>query len=169
MWKVDLGDGYWYDNTPDYSGVDEAFIAKVEDQYQCHYVTEWPGIKADGQPAKNPKLLFWCDKTHPESKSNWMGMYESEPYYYVCNGDSASRFPIWCVVSNDKQVLFSKYRHDFRSSHDGSVAIDGGREYTRVIGNVRCEHVWLVPQQGTLAIIPETMAKLMEEDTSLVK
>ena len=161
-WRVDLGDGYWYDNTPDYYGLDDERISKIEKKYNCRYVAEWNTIAESGKPINQPRMIFWNDQPHPEG-SNWMGMYEQEPYYYVCDGITASRLPIECMVSNSKQVLFSKYRHDFRTSHDGSVSVDGGREYTRVLGAIRNERVWLVPYQGELKIIPETMALLMIE------
>ena len=161
-WHVDLGNGYWYDNTPDYYGLDDKYISKIEKKYNCRYVTEWNTLTADGKPTPQPRLIFWSDQAHPEG-SNWMGMYEQDPYYYVCDGITASQLPIWCMVSDSKQVLFSKYRHDFRSSHDGSVSVDGGREYTRVLGKIRNESVWLIPQQGELKIIPEAMALLMLE------
>lgn len=160
-WRVDLGNGYWYDNSPSYYKLNQSKIEKIEKGYNCRYVCEW-NVKQDENILKEPMLIFWNDTSHPQG-SNWMALFSSDGDWYVRDGITASQLPIECVVSNDKQVLFSKYRHDFRSSKDGSVSIDGGREYTRVIGNVRCDRVWLVPQQGKLTIIPKTMAVLMQE------
>ena len=155
-YRVDLGNGYWYDNEPDHSMFPDEVIEQVEQNYNCRYVTEW---HLDN---KQMVLLFWNDTPHPKG-SNWMGVYGSGDHLYVCDGIAASRLPVCCMVSNDKQVLFSKTRHDFRSSHDGSVTVDGGREYLRVLGAVRNESVWLVPQNGELKIIPAAMAALMTE------
>lgn len=155
-WRLDLGDGYWYDNKPDYSLFPDEVTDQVEQNYNCRYVTEW---YLDN---KSIVLLFWNDTPHPQG-SNWMGVYGSGDHLYVCDGIAASRFPVQCMVSNDKQVLFSKTRHDFRSSHDGSVTVDGGREYWSVLGAVRNENVWLVPQNGELKIVPAAMAALMTE------
>ena len=159
-WRVDLGNGYWYDNTPDYYNLDETKIAKIEKLRNCRYVCEW-NVKQDGKVHHEPMLIFWNDTPHPQG-SNWMALFYYNDWF-VRDGITASQLPIKCVVSNDKQVLFSKSRHDFRSSKDGSVSVDGGRDYTRVLGNIRCEHVWLVPQNGKLEIIPEAMALLMLE------
>jgi hypothetical protein len=93
-----------------------------------------------------------------------MGLFRANGDWYVKDGITASQLPIQCAVSNSKQVLFSKHRHDFRSSNDGSVTVDGGRDYTRMLGNIHCERVYLVPYQGELKIIPEAMAILMKED-----
>ena len=155
-WRVELGDGYWYYNKPDHSLFPEEVIDQVEQNYNCRYVTEW---YLDN---KQMVLLFWNDVAHPQG-SNWMGVYGSGDHLYVCDGIAASRYPVYCKVSNDKQVLFSKTRHDFRSSQDGSVTVDGGREYTRVLGAILNESLYLVPQNGELKIIPAAMALLMLE------
>jgi hypothetical protein len=155
-WRLDLGDGYWYYNKPDHSLFPEEVIDQVEQNYNCRYVTEW---YLDN---KQMVLLFWNDVAHPQG-SNWMGVYGSGDHLYVCDGIAASRYPVYCKVSNDKQVLFSKTRHDFRSSQDGSVTVDGGREYTRVLGAIFNESLYLVPQNGELKIIPAAMAVLMTE------
>lgn len=153
-WRVDLGNGYWYDNTPGHYKLNQSDIEKIEKDRNCRFVCEW-NVKQDD----NPMLIFWNDIAHPQG-SNWMALFYYNDWF-VRDGITASQLPIQCVVSNDKQVLFSKSRHDFRSSQDGSVSVDGGREYTRVLGNVRCERVWLVPQNGELKIIPKAMALLM--------
>jgi len=154
-WRVDLGNDYWYDNKPDHT-FEEEVVDQVENNYNCRFVSEWYINK------KGMIMLFWNDVAHPQG-SNWMGVYGHGDQLYVCDGIAATHFPINCMVSNSKQVLFSKSRHDFRSSHDGSVTVDGGREYLRVLGAVRNESVWLVPQNGELKIIPAAMAALMTE------
>lgn len=159
-WIVDLENGYWYDNVPDTYGLDLEGIRKIEKLRSCRYVCEWNTIDKGGDILDTPVLLFWNDVAHPQG-SNWMALYRSSNDWYVKDGITTSRLPIQCVVSNDKQVLFSKYRHDFRSSQDGSVTIDGGREYTRMLGNIRCERVWLLPQQGKLTIIDDSAAELL--------
>ena len=158
--KIDLGNGYWYDSEPDYYKITKEGVEKIEQSRNCRYVCEW-NVKQDGKIHHEPMLIFWNDTAHPQG-SNWMALFYYNDWF-VRDGITASQLPINCVVSNDKQVLFSKSRHDFRSSYDGSVSVDGGRDYTRVLGNVRCEHVWLVPQNGELKIIPEAMALLMLE------
>lgn len=160
-WRVDLGNGYWYDNTPDYYGLNQGQIIHIEEKYNCRYVAEWSLLDSKNNPRSEPSLIFWGDVAHPQG-SNWMAVFNHNGFY-VCDGITASQYPIECMVSNDKQVLFSKYRHDFRSSADGSVTVDGGRDYTRVLGAVRNERVWLVPRNGKLEIVPETMALLLKK------
>jgi len=44
------------------------------------------------------------------------------------------RNAIQCNICND--VIESKHRHDFKFCSCGSVAVDGGRDYLRRIGNI---------------------------------
>ena len=158
--RIDLGDGLWYDAKPDLYRIDLEGIRKIEKLRSCRYVCEWNLTDAAGNAYDQSVLLFWNDVPHPQG-SNWMALYRAGDDWYVRNGITASRLPIRCVVSNDGQVLFSKSRHDFRSSHDGSVSIDGGRDYTRLLGNLNCDRVWLLPQAGKLNIIDESAANLL--------
>lgn len=160
-WRVDLGNGYWYDNTPDYYSLKKEGIEKIEKSRNCRYVCEW-NVMQDGKVHDEPMVIFWNDTPHPQG-SNWMALFHYNKEWYVRDGITASQLPIECMVSNSKQVLFSKSRHDFRQSHDRSVSVDGGRDYTRVLGAVRNERVWLLPRNGKLEIIPEAMALLMTE------
>lgn len=38
-------------------------------------------------------------------------------------------------VISTKEILYSRCRHDYISAADNSAAIDGGRDYTRIIGS----------------------------------
>jgi hypothetical protein len=52
---------------------------------------------------------------------------------FIINGLTAIE-PFQAVVANNGEVVWSRYRHDYRKSQDGSVWIDGGRDYLRWIG-----------------------------------
>ena len=49
----------------------------------------------------------------------------------ITNALSAVETDIDGIVAKNGDVIYSKYRHDFRYSPDGSVMIDGGRDYTK--------------------------------------
>ena len=38
-------------------------------------------------------------------------------------------------VKSTNEIIYSRSRHDYMQASDGSCAIDGGREYTKVCGN----------------------------------
>jgi len=51
---------------------------------------------------------------------------------FISKGDSAFEDGLTGIVSEEGEVLISKYRHDYRKfKRDGDVFIDGGRDYTR--------------------------------------
>lgn len=38
-------------------------------------------------------------------------------------------------IKETKEIIYSRARHDYRTSSNGKVSIDGGLDYTRIIGN----------------------------------
>ena len=160
-YRIDLGDGIWYDASPDFHGVTPEGIRKIEESRSCRYVCEWNIFTDRGSASPAPRMIFWNDVAHPRG-SNWMSLWNDGGSYYVGDGITASRLPIQAYVSDDGQAVFSKYRHDFRSSRDGTITVDGGREYTKLMGKFRtCRRVWLLPQAGNVTIIDESAAKLL--------
>lgn len=161
-WRVELGDGIWYDNEPDTYGLDLERIRRIEKLRNCRYVCEWNTLDNQGNVNESPMLIFWNDTPHPQG-SNWMALFSQSGEWYVRDGITASRMPILAYVSDDGQAVFSKYRHDFRSSRDGTITVDGGRDYTKLMGNFKtCRRVWLLPQAGEIRIIDESAALLMQ-------
>ena len=159
-WIIDLGDGIWYDTRPYFHGVTAEGIRKIEQTRSCRYVCEYNLTDASGNAYDQPVMLFWNDIPHPQG-SNWMALYSANGDYYVRDGITASRLPIIAYVSDDGQAVFSKHRYDFRSSRDGTISVDGGRDYTRLMGNIKCDRIWLLPQAGKLNIIDESAAGLL--------
>lgn len=158
-WIVDLGNGYWYDSEPDFYNIN---VDSVEMRHDCRYVCEWPTIDKQGEISSHPSMIFWNDTAHPQG-SNWMALFKSNSEWYVKDGITASLLPICCIISKDREVLFSKHEHDYRTSKDGSITVDGGREYVRIIRHEMwpIEEVWLLPQQGRLTIIDKSAAQLL--------
>jgi len=159
-WVVDLGDGIWYDTRPDVHGVTAEGIRQVEQIRNCRYVCEWSTVSGDGDISQTPMMIFWNDVAHPQG-SNWMALFSAGGSYYVRDGISASRLPIRAYISDEGEAIFSKHRHDFRSSCDGTITVDGGRDYTKLTGNINCRKVWLLPQRGKINIIDESAAGLL--------
>lgn len=159
-WRIDLGNGLWYDNQPDVNGFSSKTIAQLEEHYKCSYVCEWNNLTHTGKPDDHTIAVFYQEVPHPQG-SNWMGMFHANDQWFIINAEKSSRLPIKAYVADDGQVLFSKHRHDFRRSNDGSITVDGGREYTRLLGNVCCNTVWLLPQKGQVTIIDHSAAALL--------
>ena len=116
-------------------------LAKIEAHYESTYVCESCVKNRDGSWANQSVSIFYqADLAKvPEGGSQWFGLFfrqelpdENAPtQLFVVNAISAVENDIVGVVADNGDVIYSKYRHDYRHSPDGSVWIDGGRDYTR--------------------------------------
>jgi hypothetical protein len=108
-------------------------IEKIEAHYDAKYVCETCVKRADGW-MNDAVVVFYQDDPSkvPEGGSQWFGLYlTSDGSLMITNAISAVETDIDGIVANNGDVIYSKYRHDFRYSPDGSVMIDGGRDYTK--------------------------------------
>ncbi len=107
-------------------------IAKIEEIKNAKYVCETCLRGTDGGWANRPVAIFYGEEEHPVSKSRYFGIYiDMDDRIMITNGQSAVDEPIQGVIADNGDIIYSRYRHDFRRSPDGSVFIDGGRDYFR--------------------------------------
>ena len=116
-------------------------LVKIEKHYEAKYVCE-TCLKGPNGWVNSPVAVFYqADPSKvPEGGSQWFGLFsraedpldlESPRHLYITNAISAVENSIEGIVAKNGDVIYSRYRHDFRYSPDGSVMIDGGRDYTR--------------------------------------
>lgn len=118
-------------------------IVKICKHYNANFVvdTEKDGISC---------AIFYGDKPHPESNSRYFALYH-EPIYgklMITSGHWVEDQEFVGVVAENGDVIFSRHRHDYRKSEDGSVFVDGGRSYLRT--NVDVKTIPLHVIDGTL-------------------
>ncbi len=118
-------------------------IEKIEARYEAKYVCETCVKGTDGQWANESVSIFYQpDPTKiPEEGSPWFGLFWKYPgvtadnavtaTVMICNAVTAVETDIDGIVAKNGDVIYSRYRHDYRWSPDKSVMIDGGRDYTR--------------------------------------
>jgi hypothetical protein len=109
----------------------EDVIKKIEELRNAKYVFESTVKSKDGGWVNQPMAIFYTEKKHPEG-SNYFALYMQHGVPYITDGITAIE-PEYTGVVNDDEVVYSRYRHDYRSA--GSHAIDGGRDYTRLTGS----------------------------------
>lgn len=120
-------------------------LEKIEAHYEAAYACETCVKNRNGGWVNQFVSVFYqADPSKvPEGGSQWFGLFfrqefpsESAPTrLFVVNALSAVEEDIAGVVANNGDVIYSHYRHDYRRSPDGSVWIDGGRDYTRWSGS----------------------------------
>ena len=84
--------------------------------------------------------VFYRETAHPDFGNKYFGLYLN-PYSGEPGGSRIMITNADCIENLDFEVVdvdgtlhYSQHRHDFRSV--GDVAIDGGRAYIRLVGNV---------------------------------
>jgi len=106
-------------------------IAKIEELRNAKYVCE-TCVKTKGGWSNQPVAIFYGAEEHPVSKSRYFGLYRDlQGQIMITNGQSAVDETINGVIADDGEIIYSRYRHDFRRSFDNSVFVDGGRDYLK--------------------------------------
>lgn len=106
-------------------------IEKVQSQYNAKYVGEFCLPTKDGSWSESPVSVFYVEKPEKPEYSNYFGLFTREGKTFITDALAAAEAPFFGIVANDGEVIYSAYRHDFTRSKDGSVFIDGGRDYVR--------------------------------------
>jgi hypothetical protein len=100
-------------------------IADIEKEYRAEYVID------TSTPGGMPCSVFCTEEAHPVSNSRYFALYWGPNEAFITNGAFVENQTYQCVMADDGEIIHSRHRHDYRTSKDGSVWIDGGREYTR--------------------------------------
>jgi hypothetical protein len=86
----------------------------------------------DTELNNNVVSVFYADVPHPVSGSRYFGLYyNQDKILMIIDGSFIEGQTFDAVEADNGEIVFSRYRHDYRESADNSVFIDGGRDYTR--------------------------------------
>jgi hypothetical protein len=106
-------------------------ITRAEAHYGAKYMGYWVTKKPDGQWNETPVDVFY--QPNPDlskGHSHYFGMHRNgRNFPMITNAESAFSETIVGFLTDDGEVIVSRYRHDFvqKDVH----FIDGGRDYTR--------------------------------------
>lgn len=111
-------------------------IALVEERYGARYVGDF-SVKQSNGWTDRPVAVFWRTEDHP-TYGRYFGMFrdveaivdgdEPEVVYgswMITNAQSVADHCWSGARAADGEIVFSRFRHDFRSSTDRSVKVDG--------------------------------------------
>lgn len=108
-----------------------ASIKLIEDKYNAKYVFESCLKDKEGNFINSPVAVFYTEEPHPEG-SNYFGIYtDYMGTVYITNAITATEGEYVGMIVGE-EVHYSHYRHDYRQVN--GKAIDGGRDYTRLVG-----------------------------------
>lgn len=132
-------------------------LKTVQDHYGGTYVGYFCTKRPDGSWNETPVDVFY--QPNPDvskGHSHYFGVFRRDSGMYITNAISVTEQPMLGVIANDGEVLVSRYRHDYRRSNDGSVFIDGGRDYTK--------YGWADSSGNAGGVLPKlTQVKIVED------
>jgi len=138
-------------------------IAKIEDMKNAVYVCETCLRSREGGWANQAVAIFWNkdEANVPPGGSRWFGMFwrvevSGHQSLFITNAQSAVEHPITGVIAENGDIIYSRYRHDYRVSPDGTAMVDGGRDYFRT-GPVGIGTVTLMIQDGELVEVDRAL------------
>jgi hypothetical protein len=118
-------------------------------QLQTICKTKSADYVCDTELNNNLVSIFYGDVAHPVSGSRYFGLYHNhDKILMIIDGSFVEGQTFDAVEADNGEIIFSRYRHDYRESADGSVFIDGGRDYTRT--NFMSEIIKLGVKDGKL-------------------
>lgn len=105
-------------------------IKEIEQKKNARYLleTEHNGAQC---------AVFYGSAVHPISNSRYFAIFWTHDQHKwadvpaITDGSWIEDLEFASVLADNGDVIYSRHRHDFRESADGSVWIDGGRDYTR--------------------------------------
>lgn len=111
-----------------------ADIEGVEKHYNAKYVGTF-AIKGRYGWTEQPALIFYNEVPPNPAYSQYFALVRRDGTWYVTDGSSVAETPIAGIQHPETgEIIFSRWRHDYRQFKDGSGAIDGGFDYIKRAG-----------------------------------
>jgi len=108
-------------------------IQMIEKKYSANYIYESQLKSKDGWTDISAAIFY-----QPEPKpghSHWFAIHRNYlGQMFVSDASTTVAVPVTAVQVAEDEYLYSHHRHHFLG-RDG-IAIDGGRDYTRLVGNI---------------------------------
>jgi len=109
-------------------------IKIIEEKYNAKYMGYWCTKRNGGESWNEvPVDVFYVENPDTsKGHTNYFGMFRKGENVLITDASSCFNDTITGVLCPDGEVAVSRYRHDCRAA--GSGAIDGGRDYMKLIG-----------------------------------
>lgn len=105
----------------------EKGILLVEKHYQSKFVDTFDLGRGPVDVFYNPNPDF--SKGH----SHYFALRQTvDNNIFISNGSKVLELPLIGLRADDGEIVFSRHTHDYRTSQDGTVSVDGGVDYFRI-------------------------------------
>jgi hypothetical protein len=120
---------------------------------------------------EEPVDVFYVETPEKPEYSNYFGLFYTRSIstfktdkLYICNAKSIEDQDINALVTPKGEVIYSRYRHDFRSAVTCHVSVDGGRDYGRYVGDFNvCSNATIKVVSGKLLVHGAPLAYVRNE------
>ncbi|CAM6055317.1 unnamed protein product [Sphagnum tenellum] len=117
-------------------------VAEIEKKKNATYIGDF--CLSDGTSwSEQAYAVFFNETPANPSYSQYFALGVRDRYVFITDGASVTQGHWNGIVADDGEIIYSRFRHDFRESTDGSVIVDGGRDYFKCMGHVHNPHVRL--------------------------
>lgn len=140
-------------------------VDKVIEHYRersggdCRFLAELTTRDHRGIWSEVPRAIFWQEKLIDPTHSHYFGVFSSgrrgQESAMITDGSSVAEVVWHGLQAASGEIIFSRFRHDFRESRDGTCTVDGGQDYGKYSGNGRPVSIRIVDGQFTWEYKPE--------------
>lgn len=128
-------------------------IKIIEEKYNAKYIYETQLMGTKGWTDDIGGIFYQTEP--PIGYSNWFAIIQRwGGKYMIASAEETVKYPITAVKLTEDTYSYSHHRHHYVCNGEG-IDIDGGREYTRLVGdNIReaiCRR--FIPTQKGLTIM----------------
>jgi hypothetical protein len=107
-------------------------VAAVEARYKARFVGQFSLKTKDGGWSGDSCGDVYYQNTPPvEGYSHYFALVQNNGACFITSGQSGVDGVLTGIVADNGEIIYSRYRHDYRESTDQSVFIDGGRDYLK--------------------------------------
>ena len=105
-------------------------IEAAEKHYGVRYIGTFC-LNHNGWCNTPAAIFYQPEPDRSKGHTNYLAIFIIKNNVILADGSSAFKEPIDACIADNGQIIYSSHRHDYVTSDDGSVFIDGGRDYTR--------------------------------------
>ncbi len=120
-------------------------IATIEAVKNCRYVGEFALNQGAGW-TEAPAAVFY-QPNPAEGHSHYFGLFMRGDHMVITGAQSAADVEMTGKMNKSNEVIYSRFRHDYRLSTDGTIMIDGGRDYMKTSGPGRYVRMKIVDDE----------------------
>lgn len=136
MRNFDLNPPKILKKNPYWRNIDIVGMEKLKD---CKYVCESQVPTKDGGWSDFPVQIYW-QRNPPKGYNDFFGFWLEgiKPQRaIICEIKPDFDFTVTALITPNDELIYSAFRHDMAWDNTNGYAIDGGRDYVKLSGDIR--------------------------------